>query len=137
MLCDIHCAPLERRDWKDRRAIDISLLWSERHILPRPDKIGIQSNWGYGSGKMPDLQVCVQSCWGFWVFRLDMLCDIHCAPLERRDWKDRRAIDISLLWSERHMLPRPDKIGIQSNWGYGSGKMPDLRVCMQLMKYNA
>ena len=68
--------------------------------------------WGFGAGWVA-LAIDMPPLWGFWVFGLDMLCDIHCAPLERRDWKDRRSIDISLLWSERHMLPRR---------GYGSGK---------------
>ena len=73
--------------------------------------------WGFGAGWVA-LAIDMPPLWGFWVFGLDMLCDIHCAPLERRDWKDRRSIDISLLWSERH---------ISACWGYGSGKMPDLQ----------
>ena len=27
------------------------------HISPRPDKIGIQSNWGFVWGQMPNVQV--------------------------------------------------------------------------------
>ena len=73
--------------------------------------------WGFGAGWVA-LAIDMPPLWGFWVFGLDMLCDIHCAPLERRDWKDRRSIDISLLWSERH---------ISACWGYGSGKIPDLQ----------
>ena len=73
--------------------------------------------WGFGAGWVA-LAIDMPPLWGFWVFGLDMLCDIHCAPLERRDWKDRRSIDISLLWSERH---------ISARWGYRPGKMPDLQ----------
>ena len=95
MLCDIHCAPLERRDWKDRRSIDISLLWSERHI---------SACWGYGSGKIPDLQQGNHK---------------GCPYKDRPNvLEGSSSIDISLLWSERH---------ISACWGYGSGKIPDLQ----------
>ena len=143
MLCDIHCAPLERRDWKDRRSIDISLLWSERHI---------SACWGYGSGKIPDLQqgnykgcpykdrpnvlegsssIDISLLWnerymlprgGYGSDKIPTYsrATTRVAPTKTDPiyWKDRRSIDISLLWNERHMLPRR---------GYGSSKMPDLQ----------
>ena len=76
-------------------SIDIPLLWSEKHMLPRR---------GFGSSKISDLRGCVCNFAG--VFGVDMLYHIHRAPLEGRDWKDRRSIDIPLLWSEKHMLSR-------------------------------
>ena len=131
-----HCAPLERGDWMCRAAIDISLLWSERHQhtkiqgaasivgarFPRPgwgiQPLGVGLLWSAGIGGVvptPTSSMGVQGC----------VTIPHCAPLERGDWMCRAAIDISLLWSERHQhtkiqgaasivgarFPRPSGLG--------------------------
>ena len=77
-----------------RAAIDISLLWSERHqhtkIQGAASIVGAWFPRPMGWGTQP-LRI---QWWGATI--------PHCAPLERGDWMCRAAIDISLLWSERH-----------------------------------
>ena len=85
---DTHVAPLGLWSWLGRACY--------RHAAPLGLRVG-QDARPTGMCTIP---------LSTWVFRLDMLPYTHCAPLERRDWKDRRAIDISLLWSERYMSPR-------------------------------
>ena len=88
-----HCAPLERGDWMCRAAIDISLLWSERH----------QHTKIQGASSIVGARFPRPAGWGTQRLRVQWCATIpHCAPLERGDWTCRAAIDISLLWSERH-----------------------------------
>ena len=87
-----HCAPLERGGWTCRAAIDISLLWSERH---RCTKI-------CGAASIVGARFPRPTGWGSQRLRVQGCATIpHCAPLECGDWRCRAAIDISLLWSER------------------------------------
>ena len=76
-----------------RAAIDISLLWSERHQHTK-----IQGTASIVGARLPR-----PAGWGSQRLRVQGCATIpHCAPLERWDWMCRAAIDISLLWSERH-----------------------------------
>ena len=99
-----HCAPLECWDWMCRAAIDISLLWSERH-----QRTKIQ-----GAASIVGAWFSRRMGWGSQHLRVQGCATIpHCAPLERWDWMCRAAIDISLLWSERQnriTLPRRIRI---------------------------
>ena len=70
-----HCAPLECGDWRCRAAIDISLLWSERHrctkIQETASIVGARSPRPVG--------------WGTQRLRVQGCATIpHCVPLERK-----------------------------------------------------
>ena len=72
----------------------MELLSGYRHIAPLERETRklhrLLYRWGYGRARCPTYQG-----------GLNLGLDAHCAPLERVDWNYRRAIDLSLRWSEK------------------------------------
>ena len=81
------------------RGLDVSRCY--RHIAPLERKAPTHQNSRCVMHRRGE--VASPAGWGTQRLRVQWCATIpYCAPLERGGWTCRAAIDISLLWSERH-----------------------------------